>query len=41
MSVEFEKAVQDPASVFDKPEDVLQDVSLTREQKIEILSRCE
>ncbi len=41
MSVEFEKAVQDPASVFDKPEDVLRDVSLTREQKIEILSRCE
>lgn len=41
MPAEFEKAVQDPASVFAQPEDVLRDASLTREQKIEILRRWE
>lgn len=41
MAIEYEKAIQDPASVFDKPSDVLHDASLTREQKIEILRRWE
>jgi len=41
MSVNFEKAAQDPASAFSTPEDVLREASLTREQKIEILRRWE
>ncbi len=41
MSVEFEKAIDDPASAFEKPEDVLEETSLTREQKIEVLRRWE
>lgn len=41
MPAEFDRAVQDPASVFAQPEDVLQDEALTREQKVEILRRWE
>lgn len=41
MSVDFEKSIQDPASAFEGPEDVLREASLTREQKIEILRRWE
>lgn len=41
MSVEFERAVLDPASAFDNPEDVVGEASLTRDQKIEILRRWE
>lgn len=41
MAAGFENALQDPASVFAQPEDVLRDVSFTREQKMEILRRGE
>lgn len=41
MPVDFDMAVQDPASAFTQPEDVLQDEALTREQKVEILRRWE
>ena len=35
----FEQAKIDPASVYKRPFDILQDTSLTREEKIEILQR--
>jgi hypothetical protein len=38
---ELEKALLDPASAFEKPEDVLENVLLSREQKAEILRRWE
>ncbi|MDY6943646.1 MAG: hypothetical protein SVU69_11635 [Pseudomonadota bacterium] len=39
--IDYEKALLDPASVFETPEDVLEQLSLTQEQKIEILRRWE
>lgn len=39
MKIDFEKAKIDPASVFERPFDVLKNQSLTRAQKIEILRR--
>ncbi len=39
--MDLEKAMLDPASVFTHPEDVFDDPSLSREQKIEILRRWE
>jgi hypothetical protein len=38
---DIQKALLDPASVFDSPGDVLKDESTSREQKIEILRRWE
>lgn len=37
----LEKARLDPAAVFDAPEDVISEVGLTNEQKIEVLRRWE
>ena len=39
--VQLEKAMLEPAAIFDRPEDVLTDKSLTTEQQIEILRRWE
>jgi len=39
--VDFQSALQDPASAFANPDDVLQLGHLTRPQKIEILRRWE
>jgi hypothetical protein len=38
---DIEKALLNPASVFDTPEDVLHAKGISREQKIEILRRWE
>jgi len=37
----IEQAMLDPASVFKSPDDVCEEASLTREQKIKILRRWE
>ena len=37
----FEQAKTDPTLVFERPGDVLNDTTLTREQKIDILRRWE
>jgi hypothetical protein len=39
--VDIEKALLDPSSTFNVPQDVLSAEGLTREQKIEILKRWE
>lgn len=39
--MDHEKALLDPASVFERPADVFDEPSLTREQKIKILRRWE
>ncbi len=39
--MDLKQAMLDPTSVFAKPDDVLQEQSLTREQKIKILRRWE
>lgn len=39
--MDLEKALLDPASVFERPDDVFDHPSLSREQKIEILRRWE
>lgn len=39
--MDIEKAMLDPVSVFACPDEVFDDQSLTREQKIEILRRWE
>ncbi|HKJ05624.1 MAG TPA: hypothetical protein VJ974_08515 [Geopsychrobacteraceae bacterium] len=39
--MDIKKAMLDPGSVFDRPEDVLVDNSLTLDQKINILRRWE
>lgn len=38
---QFEKALLDPASAYQKPDDVVHDESLNREQKIQILRQWE
>ena len=38
---DINRALLDPSSVYKTPKDVIQDKSLTREQKIEILRRWE
>ena len=38
-SLDYEKALLDPASIFDGPEEVLEQSDLTKEQQIEILKR--
>jgi hypothetical protein len=40
-AIDIEEAVLDPSSVFGTPEDVLTHVSLTPDQKVEILRRWE
>ena len=39
--VEIEKALTDPSASFKKPQDVVENKDLSREQKIEILRRWE
>lgn len=39
--MDIKKALLDPTSIFTRPEDVLAEASLSREQKIEILRRWE
>ena len=39
--MEFEKAMFDPGSVFANPDEIFDEQSLTREQKIRILKRWE
>ena len=41
MEKDYDKALLDPGSVFSTPEEVLEDTTLTREQKIELLRRWE
>lgn len=38
-SIDYDQALLDPSAVFDQPEDVLTDLGLSRDQKIEILRR--
>jgi hypothetical protein len=38
-AIDFEEALNDPASVFGQPENVLAPTTLSKEQKIEILRR--
>jgi hypothetical protein len=40
-SIDYDKALLDPASVFATPEEVLDRTELTKQQKIEILRRWE
>ncbi len=40
-TVDYEKALLDPAAVFAGPEEVLERAELTKDQKIEILRRWE
>lgn len=39
--LDYDKALLDPASVFETPEEILERTDLSREQKIEILRRWE
>jgi hypothetical protein len=39
--VKIEKALTDPSATFKKPQDVVENTDLSREQKIEILRRWE
>ena len=39
--MDFEKALLDPSGVFGRPKDILEEKSLSREQKIRILRRWE
>lgn len=38
---QIEKAMLDPAAVFDTPEEIVRDADITRAQKIELLRRWE
>ena len=38
-SLDYEKALLDPGSIFEAPEEVLEQASLRKEQQIEILKR--
>jgi hypothetical protein len=38
-AMDYQKALLDPASVFDNPEEVLEQAELTKDQQIEILRR--
>jgi hypothetical protein len=38
-NIDYEQALLDPSSVFDRPEDVLTHPALSRDQRIEILRR--
>ena len=40
-TIDYQKALLDPASVFSTPEELLDRADLTRDQKIEILRRWE
>ena len=40
-SIDMDKAMLDPGSVFSTPEEVVRHTGLTREQKVEILRRWE
>ena len=39
--VDVKKALLNPSAVFHRPQEVVQNKELSREQKIEILRRCE
>jgi hypothetical protein len=39
--IDFEQALHDPAGIFEKPMHVVEEASLTREQKIAILNEWE
>lgn len=39
--MDIEKAMLNPAQVFDHPEDILKEESLTHEQKVKLLKRWE
>ena len=41
IKMKFQQALQDPTSVFDRPEEVFDDSLLSKEQKIKILRRWE
>lgn len=38
---DYQKALRDPGSVFDGPEAIVEDATLSKDQKIEILRRWE